>query len=92
MTLKLRYKEPDEESSKLIKQKVVAGKILKSNNSLNFNWAATVAEFGLLLRDSQYKGDANYKQLIERAKKYKGEDKEGYRAEFVRLTEIAEML
>ena len=92
MTLKLRYKEPDGETSKLIKRKVKEKDIFKENNSNNFVWASTVAEFGLLLRDSQYKGDANYKQVIENAQKTKGNDEEGYRAEFIRLVKIAEAL
>ncbi len=92
MTLKLRYKEPDGETSKLIKQKILSKNIFKESNSNNYKWAATVAEFGLLLRNSKYKANANYKQLIENAKQAKGNDDEGYRAEFIRLAKIAEML
>lgn len=92
MTLKLRYKEPEGETSKLIKQKILSNNIFKENNSNNFKWAASVAEFGLLLRDSKFKANANYKQLIENANEAKGDDAEGYRAEFIRLVKIAEML
>ena len=92
MTLKLRYKEPAGNASKLIKQKVIANNIYKTNPSNNFAWASTVAEFGLLLRNSEFKGNANYEQLIEQAKNAKAEDDEGYRAEFIRLLKIAEAL
>jgi Ca-activated chloride channel family protein len=92
MTLKLRYKEPAGETSKLIKQKIVTNRIFKNNNSNNFNWASTVVEFGLLLRESQYKANANYNQVLERAKNAKGDDTEGYRAEFIRLVEIAKLM
>ena len=60
--------------------------------SQNFRFAASVAEFGLLLRDSKFKGTANYKDIITRAKVSKGADEEGYRAEYIRLVETAEML
>jgi Ca-activated chloride channel family protein len=92
MTLKLRYKQPDGDVSKLIKQKVTKTDIKKNNTSNNFNWAVSVAEFGLLLRDSKYKGKANYNEIINRAKSAKGTDDEGYRAEFIKLVEIAQLL
>ncbi|MEN8121560.1 MAG: VWA domain-containing protein [Bacteroidota bacterium] len=92
MTLKLRYKQPDGDVSKLIKQKVSKGDIVKDNTSNNFKWAASVAEFGLLLRTSKFKGDANWDQVLTRAKGAKGQDDEGYRAEFIKLAEIAQLL
>ena len=92
MTLKLRYKKPDADVSQLIKQKVRKSDILKNNTSNNFNWAASVAEFGLLLRASKFKGDSNWEQVITRAKATKGQDNEGYRAEFIKLAEIAQLL
>ena len=91
MTVKMRYKDPDGTESKLLTQSVLAG---KENNtpSENFRFASSVAEFGLLLRDSEYKGDASYKSTIEQARAAKGEDPNGYRAEFIKLVEIAEIL
>ncbi|MFC1643788.1 von Willebrand factor type A domain-containing protein [Candidatus Omnitrophota bacterium] len=91
MTVKMRYKDPDGTESKLITQSVLAGKENKTPSE-NFRFASSVAEFGLLLRDSEYKGDAFYKSTIERAKAAKGEDPNGYRAEFIKLVEIAEIL
>ncbi len=92
MTLKLRYKQPDGDVSKLIKQKVSKSDIVTDNTSNNFNWSTSVAEFGLLLRTSKFKGDANWDQVLERAKSAKGQDNEGYRAEFIKLVEIAQLL
>ena len=46
----------------------------------------------MLLKDSPNKGQASYPMLIDLAQKSKGEDHEGYRAEFIRLLETAEML
>lgn len=51
-----------------------------------------MAEFGLLLRDSTYKGDAGYEQVLELAQGSLGPDVEGYRTEFVNLVETAQLL
>ena len=92
MTLKLRYKEPTGSVSKLIKQKITEKDIKNNNTSENFKWATSVVEFGLLLRKSSFKGNSSYKQVLENAKASKGSDTEGYRAEFIRLVETAELL
>jgi Ca-activated chloride channel family protein len=92
MTVKLRYKKPDENKSKLIKNRIKENDIKSAELSQNFMFASAVAEFGLLLRDSKFKADATYTQVIQRAKHSKGTDDEGYRAEFIRLVEIAEAL
>lgn len=92
MTLKLRYKLPDEDKSKLIKHKISPKDIKSKKLSDNYRFSSAVAEFGLLLRKSEFKGDANWKQVIEMAKSAKGKDDDGFRAEFIRLAEIAEAL
>lgn len=56
-------------------------------NSPNFNFASAIAEFGLLIRDSEYKGHESFDRLIERVRNSKGKDKYGYRAEFIQLAE-----
>ena len=89
MTIKLRYKKPDSNTS--IPLEVTArdnGKKLE-DASENFKFSAAVAGFGLLLRDSQYKGTATYDSIEELAIKGKGEDKKGYRAEFISLIDLA---
>jgi Ca-activated chloride channel family protein len=89
MTIKFRYKQPDGDKSKM-EQVAVSGNALNSEKaSDDFKFAAAVAEFGLLLRDSQYKQNARYEQVIALAKSAKGKDDDGYRAEFIRLAESA---
>jgi Ca-activated chloride channel homolog len=51
----------------------------------NFKFSAAVAEFGLLLRNSEFKENGNYQQVISFAKSSKGKDVNGYRAEFISL-------
>jgi len=89
MTIKLRYKKPDEEISKLITHTVIDEHIAISNTSDNFRFSAAVAEFGMLLRNSEYKQQGSYTQVINLAKSAKGTDEEGYRAEFIRLVQAA---
>lgn len=90
LTLKLRYKKPDEDVSKLIVHKVKDQPV--SIPSANFLFATSVAEFGLLLRDSKFKGTASYKTVTQRAKLAIGDDPDGYRHEFIRLVAMAEAL
>ena len=73
-------------------QKTEKAAAFRLEPSENILFASAVAEFGLLLRDSEYKGNANYGQLLSRAKQSKGSDTEGYRAEFIRLVEKAQLL
>ncbi len=68
MTVKLRYKEPDGDKSKLI-VKTVKEDVFKYDNDPDLNFAAAVAEFGMILRNSPYKEDATYENVIELAKK-----------------------
>jgi Ca-activated chloride channel family protein len=92
MTVKLRYKQPDGDESKLLVRSVNASEFHGLRPSDNFQFASEVAEFGLLLRNSEFKGSASYGQIIERANQLKGEDREGYRAEFIRLVQKARLL
>ncbi len=88
MTIKLRYKEPTSDESKLI-EKVIKVTDITDEPSENFMFASAVAEFSLLLRDSEYKSDANYAEIIDRATISKGIDVQGYRAEFIRIVGLA---
>jgi Ca-activated chloride channel family protein len=92
MTVKLRYKRPDEDESILMVHPVLDESVSLDQSSDNFKFSAAVAEFGLLLRDSQFKGEATYDQVLELAKGAKGQDEAGYRAEFIRLVETVELL
>ena len=87
MTLKLRYKAPDADVSKLI---AVPVKNQSREMSGNIGFAAAVAEFGMLLRQSEHRGASSYASASALAKRFRGPDPDGYRAEFVRLVELAE--
>ena len=92
MTIKLRYKQPDGDKSQLIEQPIIDQQIALKRTSNNFKFSAAVAEFGLLLRDSKFKNTANFEQALQLAKSGKGIDENGYRAEFIRLVEMAELM
>jgi Ca-activated chloride channel family protein len=85
MTIKLRYKEPIGEVSKLINHPVIDSHLKLVNTSDNFRFSAAVAEFGLLLRDSEYKQQSSFSQVASLAQSASGKDENGYRSEFVRL-------
>jgi Ca-activated chloride channel family protein len=89
MTVKLRYKKPDGDVSKLIVQNLIDKQISLSETSENFRFSAAVAEFGLLLRNSAFKQQSNYQQVINMAKGAKSSDDNGYRSEFVELVRSA---
>ncbi|WP_188769464.1 vWA domain-containing protein [Emticicia aquatilis] len=92
LTVKLRYKSPDENKSKLMEKVITDQQKSFDKTSENFRFAIAVAEFGLILRQSEFKGMANYEQVIDLAKNAKGADEEGYRAEFIKLVKTAKML
>ncbi|PBQ34886.1 hypothetical protein CNR22_11860 [Sphingobacteriaceae bacterium] len=92
MTIKFRYKEPAGTTSKLITEVLEDKKTAFVSASEDCRFALAVAEFGMVLRDSQFKGDADYKSILKMAKSSKGKDDDGYRAEFIRLVEMAELL
>ncbi|MEH2128476.1 vWA domain-containing protein [Nostoc sp.] len=88
MQVKLRYKSPQDSTSQLITQ-TIQDDDLRTDQipSTNLRFAAAVATFGMVLRDSEYKGDASYDLVMKLATQGKGEDQEGYRGEFIRLVE-----
>lgn len=89
MTIKLRYKKPAEDISKLITKTVTDEQMPLQNTSDNFRFSAAVAEFGLLLRNSAFKQDADYEQVVSLAKNASGKDINGYRSEFISLVRKA---
>jgi Ca-activated chloride channel family protein len=89
MTVKLRYKQPDGATSKLITGTVTDDAIALGATSPAFRFSSAVAEFGLLLRDSKYKGNAAFGNLIARAEASRGADPHGYRADFIALARKA---
>ncbi len=91
-TVKFRYKNPDAQKSKMQLVAINDTPLSLIRTSDDFRFASAVAEMGMLLRDSEYKQQSDYLSLISRAKKAKGTDDEGYRAEFIRLAESARLL
>ena len=92
LTVKFRYKQPDGNVSKLIEHPVKDNQIAIANTSDNFRFAASVAQFGMLLRNSEFKSASSYADVLNLARKAKGSDEEGYRSEFIHLVENAQML
>lgn len=90
LTIKLRYKQPDGDVSKKIEKAVTDYANAPTSN--NFKFSAAVAEFGMLLRQSEFKQGSSFEQLIALAEQGKGEDKEGYRAEFLRLVKSTQLM
>jgi len=102
--LKMRYKLPHEETSKLIEKPILQSvhDVEKMNNCVEAGqcggmeipdtetgFATAVASFGQLLKGGQYTGAFTYDDVIALAKRTKGDDPYGYRAEFIRLVELA---
>ncbi len=86
MTVKVRYKEPDSKESKLIETPV--SNIIVDDTSDNFRFAAAVAELGMILNNSEYKGTADFDSVISLASESIGEDKFGFRTEFLHLADL----
>ena len=92
LTVKLRYKEPDGDTSRPLNVGVPDSAASFQNASDNFKFAAAVAQFGMLLRDSRYKGQSSFDAAAQLARASAGADLRGHRAEFVRLVEAAKRL
>jgi Ca-activated chloride channel family protein len=91
LTVKLRYKEPDGEQSRLKTVAVRAGEPSASATA-SLRFASAVAAFGMLLRDSEHKGSASWETVRRLVADAGAEDAEGYRAEFLGLVARAETL
>lgn len=85
LTIKLRYKKPDGDVSRLLERPVRDGHTPLDRTSDNFRWSASVAGFGMLLRDSEYVKGWTYDHVLSLAQGARGTDKEGYRMEFINM-------
>ncbi|MCU0437205.1 MAG: von Willebrand factor type A domain-containing protein [Raineya sp.] len=92
MTVKFRYKPLKKEESVLMTQVIENNSKNWENSSDNFRFSASVASFGMLLRESPYKGKSNYEQVLSLARGSKGKDDNGYRSNFVQLVELVKTL
>ncbi|GAA3957817.1 vWA domain-containing protein [Hymenobacter antarcticus] len=92
LTVKLRYKEPQGSSSKLLSQGLAGAPTSIEKATPDFRFAAAVAQFGMLLRQSEQRGTATWAATEKLADGARGADADGYRAELVRLVRLAEGL
>ena len=87
--VKLRYKDPNGSRSRLLSTAVTDVDVIPSSD---FTFAASVAAFGMVLRDSKYCGAADLAAVLRWARSSLGRDDEGYRREFIRMVEEAQRL
>lgn len=92
LTVKFRYKRPKEDQSRLITQTLKDIEIQIDRTSNDFRWSAAVAEYGMLIRESEFKSQSTYQQVLTLALGAQGEDKEGYRAEFIDMVRSSQLL
>jgi Ca-activated chloride channel family protein len=92
LNIKLRYKQPDGDMSKLIQHPVMDKNADISTASDNLRFAASVAQFGMLLRNSAFKYNSSYKKVEQLAANALQNDREGYRKEFLELVRKAQKL
>jgi Ca-activated chloride channel family protein len=93
LTVKMRYKNPDGETSKLLQKNVADNyQDIVQKTSENFRFSASVAMLGMLLRQSEFAQNSSFDEAIRLATDARGVDKEGYRAEYIKLAKSAQLL
>ncbi|MBX7219915.1 MAG: von Willebrand factor type A domain-containing protein [Blastocatellia bacterium] len=92
LTLKLRYKQPSERKSQLLEIPVTDNGKTFASASADFKFAAAVAEFGMLLRESKQAGSANLDTVLKLAEAGRGYDPQGLRGEFLEMARQAQKL
>jgi Ca-activated chloride channel family protein len=92
--LRLRYKQPDADKSRLIEyplhKRMIKSSLAKTTD--RFRFSASVAAFGDLLRGGEYSGEFTYNDLLKLAGKARGSDQNGYKGEFINLVKTAQVL
>ncbi|MEE9147054.1 MAG: von Willebrand factor type A domain-containing protein [Candidatus Tectomicrobia bacterium] len=92
ITVKVRYKAPSGDTSQLIERVITHRAQTLERTSDDFRFSAAVAQYGMLMRDSEQKGAASFESVLQLAKEAKGKDDDGYRAEFIRMVEMTHLL
>ncbi len=92
LTIKVRYKKPDGATSMLLEKPVRGNADIIEEASDNLRFAAAVVEFGMILRESEFKGTSTLDSAAKLARSAKGEDEDGYRSEMIRLIATAKDL
>ena len=92
LTVKLHYKKPSGDKNELIERSLIDESRDFAKAPADLKFAAAVAEFGMLLRDSEHKGSGTLGAVLEWAQEGKGADPNGYRAGFIELVRKAQTL
>ena len=92
LTLKLRYKDPGEDESQLLTAALAGQPGRVKSASENARFSTAVALFGMLLRDSEFKGAGSYRLVERLAEGAIGDDEHGERREFLELVSLARKL
>ena len=92
LTVKLRYKANGASTSAQIEKAAPDNRRTLEQTSVDFRFAASVAGFAMLLRESDHLGSFDWDGCVALARQARGEDQQGYRAEFARLVEMAQLL
>ncbi len=92
LTCKIRYKKPNEDNSILLEYPVDYNPIEFKNSSEDHRFAGSVAAFAQILRNSEFKGDADLNFVLETARNAKGDDTFSYREDFIRVVKMAKEL
>ena len=92
LTIKVRYKKPDGITSMLLEKSVMGYVSDIEDASENLRFAAAVSEFGMILRNSEFRGSATLEEAANLAKSARGSDEEGYRSEFIRLIDTVKSM
>jgi Ca-activated chloride channel family protein len=92
LTVKLRYKAPDGDVSRLLVHRLRDRGASLASASADFRFSAAVAEWGMLLRDSRFRGSASYDAVAQLARGALAADRDGYRSEFLHLVESSQRL
>jgi Ca-activated chloride channel family protein len=90
--IKFRYKKPDGTKSILMEQTITNANGKLSDATTNYRFSAAVAGWGMLLRNSEFKGNATYEMVYDLGNQAKGTDGFGYRKEFLSLVKTSEVL
>jgi Ca-activated chloride channel family protein len=92
LTVNVRYKPLQERRSRVVERSLRAESGTQAESSSDFRFAAAVAAFAMKLDDSPFLNGYSYRDITDLARAARGEDRDGYRAEFVRLVEMSELL
>lgn len=92
LTVKVRYKLPKEDESTKIEMPISTNRVTFNATSNDVRFSVAVAAYGMILRNSEHKGKSTYELVKDIAREAKGEDRDGYRAAFIQMVEMTELL